>query len=141
MSDDLLERVRARARDNSFWRYLGVEVAEAVEGRVRLLVRARDELRNAPGAPVHGGVFSALVDMAVGGALATMHEASAGGVGQVSLDLNVSFIGAGTGDVYAEGRIIRRGRSVAFGEASITDAAGKVLAVGRATYLIVVGRG
>ena len=137
MSGDLLERVRARARDNSFWRYLGVEVAEAVEGRVRLLVRARDELRNAPGAPVHGGVFSALIDMAVGGALATMHEASAGGVGQVTLDLNVSFIGAGAGDVYAEGRIIRRGRSVAFGEASITDAAGKVLAVGRATYMIV----
>jgi uncharacterized protein (TIGR00369 family) len=141
MSDDLMERVRARARDNSFWRYLGVEVAEAVEGRVRLLVRARDELRNAPGAPMHGGVFSALVDMAVGGALATMHEAAAGGVGQVTLDLNVSFIGAGTGDVYAEGRIIRRGRSVAFGEASITDAAGKVLAVGRATYMIVAGKG
>ncbi len=141
MTDDLLERVRARARDNSFWRYLGVEVLEAGEGRVRLLVRARDELRNAPGAPVHGGVFSALVDMAVGGALATMHEASAGGVGQVTLDLNVSFIGAGGGDVYAEGRIIRRGRAVAFGEASITDAAGKVLAVGRATYMIVAGKG
>jgi len=137
MTDGLLERVRARARDNSFWRYLGVEVAEASEGRVRLLVRARDELRNATGAPVHGGVFSALIDMAVGGALATMHEASAGGVGQVTLDMNVSFIGAGTGDVYAEGRIIRRGRSVAFGEASITDAAGKLLAVGRATYMIV----
>ncbi|HZP38855.1 MAG TPA: PaaI family thioesterase [Methylomirabilota bacterium] len=141
MTDDLLERVRARARDNSFWRYLGVEVLEAVEGRVRLLVRARAELRNGPGAPVHGGVFSALVDMAVGGALATMHEASAGGVGQVTLDLNVSFIGAGTGDVYAEGRIIRRGRAVAFGEASITDAAGKILAVGRATYMIVAGKG
>ena len=137
MTDGLLERVRARARDNSFWRYLGVEVAEASEGRVRLLVRARDELRNAAGAPVHGGVFSALIDMAVGGALATMHEASAGGVGQVTLDMNVSFIGAGTGDVYAEGRIIRHGRSVAFGEASITDAAGKLLAVGRATYMIV----
>ena len=41
MTDGLLERVRARARDNSFWRYLGVEVAEASEGRVRLLVRAR----------------------------------------------------------------------------------------------------
>jgi acyl-coenzyme A thioesterase PaaI-like protein len=49
----------------------------------------------------------------------------------------VSFIGAASGDVYAEGRILRRGRSVAFGEATITDAAGKLLAVGRATYMIV----
>jgi len=66
-----------------------------------------------------------------------MHDASAGGVGQVTLDMNVSFIGAGSGDVYAEGRILRRGRSVAFGEATITDVAGKLLAVGRATYMIV----
>ncbi|HJR00994.1 MAG TPA: PaaI family thioesterase [Methylomirabilota bacterium] len=136
MSDDLLERVRARARDNSFWRYLGVEVMEAGEGKVRLRVPARDDLRNAPGAPMHGGVFSALVDMAVGGALSTMHEASAGGVGQTTLDLNVSFMGAGTGDVIADGRILRRGRTIAFGEASITDGAGKLLAVGRATYMI-----
>jgi len=136
VSDELLERVRARARENSFWRYLGVEVAEAREGWVRLRVPARDELRNAAGAPVHGGVYSALVDMAVGGALSTMHEASAGGVGQTTLDLNVSFIGAGMSDVFAEGRILRRGRTIAFGEATISDGAGKLLAVGRATYMI-----
>ena len=136
MSDDLLERVRARARDNSFWRYLGVEVMEASEGKVRLRVPVRDELRNAQGAPMHGGVFSALVDMAVGGALSTMHVASAGGVGQTTLDLNVSFMGAGTSDVFAEGRILRRGRTIAFGEATITDGTGKLLAVGRATYMI-----
>ena len=140
MSEDLLERVRARARDNSFWRHLGVEVLEASEGTVRLRVPARDELRNAPGAPMHGGVFSALVDMAVGGALSTLHEASAGGVGQTTLDLNVSFMGAGTGDVIADGRILRRGRTIAFGEATITDGAGKLLAVGRATYMIVAAK-
>ncbi|HME96878.1 MAG TPA: PaaI family thioesterase [Methylomirabilota bacterium] len=136
MTDDLLERVRARALDNSFWRYLGVEVLEASEGRVKLRVPARDDLRNAPGAPMHGGVFSALIDISVGGALSTMHDAAAGGVGQTTLDLNVSFIGAGTGDVFADGRILRRGRTIAFGEASITDGAGKLLAVGRATYMI-----
>jgi uncharacterized protein (TIGR00369 family) len=90
---------------------------------------------------MHGGVFSALVDMAVGGALSTMHEASAGGVGQTTLDLNVSFMGAGTGDVIAEGRILRRGRTIAFGEATIADAAGRLLAVGRATYMIVAVKG
>jgi len=140
VTDDLLERVRTRARENAFWRYLGVQVDEAREGWVRLRVPARDELRNAPGAPLHGGVFASLIDMAVGGALATMHEASAGGVGQTTLDLNVSFIGAATGDVFAEGRILRRGRTIAFGEATISDAAGKLLAVGRATYMILAGK-
>ena len=108
-------------------------VVDAKPGWIRLRVPVRDEIKNAAGAPVHGGVYSALVDMAVGGALGTLNEASEGGVGQTTLDLNVSFIGAGTGDVFAEGRILRRGRSIAFGEATITDAGGKLLAVGRGT--------
>jgi acyl-CoA thioesterase len=137
MDADPLAGVRERARTNLFWRHLGIEVADARPGWVRLRVPVRDELKNAAGAPVHGGVMSALVDMAVGGALSTMHEASAGGVGQTTLDLNVSFIaGVSEGDVFAEGRILRRGRSVAFGEATITDGQGKLLAVGRATYMI-----
>jgi uncharacterized protein (TIGR00369 family) len=137
MADSLLTRVRDRARANRFWRYLGVEVAEAKEGWVRLRVPLRDDLRNAGGAPVHGGVYSALVDMAVGGALSTVNEESAGGLGQTTLDLNVSFLAAAAGEeIFAEGRILRRGRTSAFGEATLTDASGKLLAVGRATYLI-----
>jgi len=139
--DDLLTLVRERTQTNRFWRHLGVEVEDAAPGRVRLRVPVRDELRNAPGAPVHGGVLSALVDMAVGGALATLHEASEGGVGQATLDLNVSFIGAATaGAVVAEGRILKRGRTIAFGEATVTDEAGRLLAAGRATYMLVGAR-
>ena len=142
MPEDLLALVRERARTNSFWRYLGIEVDDAKEGWVRLRVPVRDELRNAAGAPVHGGVYSALVDTAVGGALSTLHDAAAGGVGQTTLDLNVSFLGGVTGgDVFAEGRILRRGRTIAFGEATITDADGKLVAVGRATYMILAARG
>ena len=141
MSDDLRERVRERARSNLFWRHLGIEVDEAGPGWVRLRVPVRDELRNAAGAPVHGGVYSALVDTAVGGALSTLHDAAEGGVGQTTLDLNVSFIaGASAGNILAEGRILKRGRAIAFGEARITDSAGKLLAVGRATYMILAPR-
>lgn len=135
---DPLTIVRDRAQSNLFWRHLGIEVEDAREGWVRLRLRIRDEIRNAVGAPLHGGVLSALVDTAVGGALSTMHEQSAGGVGQTTLELSVSFMSAARdGDVFAEGRILRRGRTVAVGEASITDAAGRLLAVGRATYMIV----
>jgi uncharacterized protein (TIGR00369 family) len=140
--DDLRARVQERARSNLFWRTLGVEVEEAAEGRVRLRVPVRDDLCNAAGAPLHGGVLSALVDMAVGGALSTLHEAAAGGVGQATTDLNVTFVGAvREGHVVAEGRILRRGKQIAFGEATLTDAAGRLVAVGRATYLILAPRG
>jgi acyl-CoA thioesterase len=138
MPDDLLASVRDRAQENLYWRYLGVEVVDAREGWVRLRVPVRDDIKNAAGAPVHGGVYSALVDMAVGGALSTLHEASAGGVGQTTLDLNVSFLsGVRDGEIFAEGRIIKRGRTIVFGETTVTDASGRVLAVGRATYMII----
>jgi len=137
MPTDLLTLTRERAQDNLFWRYLGVQVDDAGEGWVRLRVPVKDGLRNAVAAPVHGGVLSALVDMAVGGALGTTHDNAAGGVGQTTLDLNVSFLAAAAdGEILAEGRLLRRGRSIAFGEARITDGAGKLVAVGRATYMI-----
>lgn len=139
---DPLSTVRERTRDNLFWRYIGIEVADARSGWVRLRVPIRDELRNAIGAPVHGGVLSTLVDAAVGGALATVHEAAAGGVGQTTLDLNVSFLAAPTGDeLFAEAELLRRGRTVVFGAARITDASGRLVAVGRATYMILPPRG
>jgi uncharacterized protein (TIGR00369 family) len=138
---DLLARVQARADSNLFWRHLGVRVVEAEPGRVRLQVPVRDDLKNAAGAPVHGGVYSALVDMAVGGALGTLHEESEGGVGQTTLDLNVSYLsGVRDGDIYAEGRILRHGRTIAFGEVTVSDGTGQTLAVGRATYMILAKR-
>ena len=137
MPTDLLALARERAQTNLFWRHLDVQVDDAGEGWVKLRVPVHDSLRNAAGAPVHGGVLSALVDMAVGGALSTTTENAAGGVGQTTLDLNVSFLAAASdGEIRAEGRLLRRGRSIAFGEARITDGAGKLVAVGRATYML-----
>jgi len=80
VADDLLAVARDRTRLNRFWQHLGIEVVDVREGWARLRVRVRDDLRNAPGAPVHGGVYAALVDAAVGCALSTVNEASGGGV-------------------------------------------------------------
>ena len=138
---DILARVQARAEENLYWRHLGVTVVDAKPGWIRLRVPVRDEIKNATGAPVHGGVYSALVDMAVGGALGTLNEASEGGVGQTTLDLNVSYLaGVRDGEIFAEGRILRHGRTIAFGEVTISDGAGQILAVGRATYMIIAKR-
>jgi uncharacterized protein (TIGR00369 family) len=133
----VLTRVRARAAENSYWRFLGIEVLDAGEGWVRLRLPVRDELRNGPGAPVHGGALSSLLDAAVGGAIATVNEANQGGVGQATLDLNITYIGAArTGAVIAEGRVIRRGGTIAFGEADLRDESGELLARGRVTYML-----
>jgi uncharacterized protein (TIGR00369 family) len=141
VADDLLAVARDRARSNRFWQHLGIDVVDVRESWARLRVTVSDDLRNAPGAPVHGGVYAALVDAAIGCALATVNPEPAGGVGQATLDLNVSFLAAARGPaIFAEGTLLRRGRTVAFGEVRVTDDAGTLLAVGRATYLILPPR-
>jgi acyl-CoA thioesterase len=141
VADDLLAVARARARANLFWRHLGIDVVDARPGSIRIRLPIRDELCNAAGAPLHGGVVASLIDMAIGGALGTLREAAAGGVDQSSIELNVGFIAAARrGDVFAEGRILKHGRTLAFGEASVTDAEGKLLAIGRATYILLAPR-
>jgi acyl-CoA thioesterase len=141
VADDLLAVARDRTRHNRFWQHLGIEVVDAREGWARLRVRIRDDLRNAPGAPVHGGVYAALVDAAVGCALSTVNETSGGGVGQTTLDLNVTYLAPARGeDIFAEGALLRRGRTIAFGDVRVTDAEGNLVAVGRATYMILARR-
>ena len=66
MADDLLAVARDRARSNRFWQHLGIDVVDVREAWAKLRVKVSDELRNAPGAPVHGGVYAALVDAAIG---------------------------------------------------------------------------
>src|SRR2546425_5141589 len=78
VSDDPLASVRARTQANLFWRHLGVAVEDARPGWVRLRLPVRNDLCNAAGAPLHGGVLASLVDMAVSCALATMGAAPGG---------------------------------------------------------------
>ena len=139
--DELLALARDRTRLNRFWQHIGIEVVEVREGWARLRVKVRDDLRNAPGAPVHGGVYAALVDAAVGCALSTVNESSGGGVGQTTLDMNVSFLAAARGaEIFAEGTLLKRGRTLAFGDVRVTDTEGTLVAVGRATYMILAPR-
>ena len=51
-----------------------------------------------------------------------------------------SDLAAGDGDLFAEGRLLRRGRTIAFGEARISDASGRLVAVGRATYMLLTSK-
>ena len=128
MSDDLLDRVRARARDNSFWRHLGVEVMEASEGKVRLRLPVRDELRNAAGAPVHGGVYAALAE-----SLASL--ATPGFVQGLSTHTTVTGA-VREGAVHATARRRHRGRKTWVWEVELTGDDGRPCALVRVTVAV-----
>jgi uncharacterized protein (TIGR00369 family) len=116
------------ARRVPFNRWLDLQVLEANETGVELLIPWREELGGAlETLHVHGGVLACIVDIAVGlGALAAL------GHGGPTVDLRTDFMrGAVAGPLRAAGRIQRAGRTLVFVDVSIRDARGEVVATGR----------
>ena len=85
---------------------------------------------------VHGGYAATLLDSACGCAVHSMLSASQG---YTTLELKVAYhraITNDTGPVAATGKIVSFGRRVAFSEAQLTDAQGRLLASATSTLLV-----
>ena len=86
---------------------------------------------------VHGGYAATLLDSACGVAV---HSRLAVGQSFTTLELKVSYLRGmttETGVVRAEGVVISMGRRVAFAEAKLTDASGRLLATATSTLLVI----
>ena len=94
---------------------------------------------------LHGGVLPAVMDEALGRALASARGLEAVRESpQVTVDLGVSYLaGAKLGDeVVIEARVLKVGRTVAFSEATARKRDdGTLLASGRATFAILLADG
>jgi uncharacterized protein (TIGR00369 family) len=113
------------------WRLLEANPKEA---RVTIAFEARPEFRN-PAGFIQGGFLAAMLDDTMGPA-ALM--ASDGEAYTVSVDMNVSFLKAAKpGTLVGEGRVIQRGKTIAFLEAALYDAEGDVVARATSTARLV----
>jgi uncharacterized protein (TIGR00369 family) len=86
---------------------------------------------------VHGGYAAALLDSACGCAV---HSRLTAAQAYTTLDLKVAYhrpITKETGMVRAEGLVLSFGRRVAFAEAKLTDAQGKLYASATSTLLVI----
>jgi uncharacterized protein (TIGR00369 family) len=89
-----------------------------------------------PQGTVHGGYAATLLDSAMGCAV---HSALEAATGYTTLEIKVNYvrpITAETGLVRAEGTLLHRGRRTATSEARLVDPAGKLLAHGSCTCLL-----
>ena len=85
---------------------------------------------------VHGGYAATLLDSCMGCAV---HTTLPVGTGYTSIDINITYvraITATTGPVTARGEIVNVGRRVGTVRGTLTDAAGKILAYGTSSCLI-----
>ena len=116
-----------------YHRWLGLSVVEVRPDGIDLRATPREEWANADGTDVvHGGILAGLLDLAADWALV-----GAFGTGVPTIDLTVNYLRAASlgGPLHATGRVIRPGRQVSVAEAEIRDDAGRLIAVGRGSFL------
>jgi len=102
----------------------------------RILFEVRPEFCHTNGTIAQGGFVTAWLDAAMANAMIRDSNTE---LNIATLELKVTFIKAvPPGEVIAEGRVIRRGRRVAFLEAKLTDTAGsELLATASSTGLVI----
>lgn len=119
MTNRYLEEIRARGRDaNPFFCLMGIDVEAFGEGQAELSMRIRPDMLNGDGW-LQGGVFTAICDEAMAMALCTVLEE---GESIATISESTSFLrGIREGTVVARGRVIRKGRRVAFLEGEVRE--------------------
>jgi uncharacterized protein (TIGR00369 family) len=114
-----------------YQRFLGLRLERAGDGEVEIRLPFREELLREDGSDwLHGGVVSALIDIAGDYAVVTRV-----GAGVPTIDLRVDWLRpARRGDLVALARVVKVGRTVCVADVEVRDAAGTLVAVGRAAY-------
>ena len=115
---------------------LGKRVIETdpSRGYVKASFVASDDFVNRSGR-IFGGYLSAMLDALCGNAVRLTHREP--GTPQVTLELKTSFIGrADVGVLIGEGWVRHRGKSIAFAEAELRNAAGELVAKASATLKV-----
>ena len=113
--------------------FLGIELEELREDYARLKLGYRREWTQ-PAGVVHGGVIASLIDTAVVPAIGSAYDDRPD---LLTIDMQVQYMGAIVEkDIYVEGWVSKRGRSVVFAQAEVRDADGKIAATGTLAYTV-----
>ena len=135
MSSERSDRSDGTLPLNTMARTLGYDVIEAADGRVVVSVEPSGAHLN-PAGTVHGGLAATLLDSCMGLAIQSTLEK---GLDSTTLEFKISLVRPVTPDtglVRAEGVVLSRGRRVGAAEGRLTDSAGRLLAHGTTTCLI-----
>lgn len=120
-------------RPTPYGEHLGMEILRAEGGEAEVRMRLESWLCNRRGV-AHGGALASLLDTALGGAvISSMRQEEWCGTLQLSLQFHDP---ARVGPLVGRGRVVRRGRRVAFAEGEVVDGDGKVVARGHGTWTI-----
>src|SRR5579871_175103 len=117
-------------------RLIGFRMAIVEQGRVVMELDAEESLENSIGL-LHGATAAALLDTAMGCAIATRLPA---GASSVTLDLKLTYLrplSVKSGTIQAEGRLIKLGWQTSYAEGFVRDGTGNLAVHATATFSMV----
>jgi len=133
--DYMKEMIAGRIAPPPIMRLMGFRLAQVGEGLAVFECEPAEQHYNPIGV-VHGGLAMTLLDSAMG---CCVHTRLPAGVGYTTLEAKVNLvraITAKTGTIRATGKVIHFGGKTATAEGRLEDAAGKLLAHGTTTCII-----
>jgi uncharacterized protein (TIGR00369 family) len=120
-----------------FMRHLGMEFVEGDDGYAKIKLRYQDE-NSTMGKALHGGALASLIDTTGAMAAWTTAQIATPQYFGSTVGVNVNYLSGAIGeDVFAEGRILKRGKEIIYTDVRVTNEAGKLLAQGTVVYRIV----
>jgi uncharacterized protein (TIGR00369 family) len=120
-----------------FMKHLGMEFVEGAEGYAKLKMRYQDE-NSTYAKALHGGAISSLIDTTGAMAAWTTAEIMTPKYFGSTVGINVNYLSGAIGeDIFAEGRILKRGKEIIYSDVRVTNEAGKLLAQGTVVYRII----
>ncbi len=114
-------------------RYLGLEAEHIEEGYARARLPENSDLVNSR-SDTHGGTLMSVLDFIMSAA-ARGHDPLS--IGVATIEMSTHFLDIARGDLIFEGRVLKKGRSTAFCEGTVTDANGTKVCVSRATFRLI----
>jgi uncharacterized protein (TIGR00369 family) len=115
-----------------YQRFLGVQLVRAEEGLVEIRLPFREDFLRQDGSDwLHGGIVSALADIAGAYAVVTAVGEGSG----ATIDLRIDWLKpARKGDLLATGRIVKTGNRICVADVEVRDADSVLVAVARGTF-------
>jgi uncharacterized protein (TIGR00369 family) len=129
-------KARAEANDVPVARLIGFEAKDIANGRATVVLAAGPQHAN-PMGTLHGGILCDIADAAMGMAFAST-LAPEESFTTVELKINF-FRPVWEARLKAEGKMVRRGRSLGYVECEIADERGQLIAKAASTCLVLRG--
>lgn len=115
---------------------IGFRVSEVADGRAVATLEAGEQHAN-PMGTLHGGILCDVADAAMGMAFASTLAA---GESFTTVELSINFFRpVWKAELKAEGKVIRRGKTLGYVECEITDQKGALVAKASSTCLVLRG--